>query len=151
MAAVVTEITDAVVAEIEGATLYHSPTVQRVYLPLYDRAKATGLHVYVLGLAQTITDGDRSSDAHTYQIKVAVYKAVDTDPASPGQVDVAEVDDLVSFTQEVIDLLRTNKRLSIYPDAVLVGISNDPLYDPGQLSEHHVFVSVMSLQYRLHR
>lgn len=144
MAAVLTDIANAVVAEIQAATLSQTPTVERVYVPVYDRASVSGLRVYVLATGQTITDANRAADDFEATIKVAIYK--DVNPAV-----IAEVDAMVAFVQEVLDLFRSNIHLTAYDSAALTDLANDPVYDPAQLDQHRVFVSVITLKYTLLR
>ncbi len=143
--AVLTDIADAVVAELEGATLSQTPTVERVFVPSYDRAKVSGLRIYVVATGQAISDFTRGSDEFDYTVRLGIYKPVTLAAMT------TECDAMVAFVEEVIDLFRSNDRLTSYADAALVGISNEPAYDPAQLDQHHVFVSLVTLTYRLVR
>lgn len=143
MPAALTNIAEAVKDELEAATLSKTFACERAYMPIYD-AKVAGLKVYVLTLGQQVENTTRFADQFTYQVKVAIYQKAKPD-------DVATLDGLVAFAEEVIDLLRSKKQLTNYAEASLAGIGNEPVYDPAQLNENHVFQTVITLDYRLLR
>lgn len=136
--AALTDIVDAVKAVLDEEELSQPFTTERVYIPLYDRTQTPGLKVFLLGLSQVMSDSTRNLDAFTYSLRVAIYCEVE--PTN------SEVDAMVHFTEEIIDLLRQHRQLNDH--AALIGISNDPVYDPAQLDSHHTFVSVVTAEYR---
>mgnify|MGYP000585233523 CR=1 FL=1 len=143
--ALLTTIADVVVDLINDEVGGSGVTVERVYLPLYDRKDEPGLKIFVVGLSQSVNEGNRSADLVSYQIRVAIYNEVDPQ-------DVDEVDLMVGFTESLMSVLRANHHLQIGTDAtaeLILPVENDPAYDPVQLDSHQTFVSVIALEYRV--
>lgn len=146
VSAEIIKIAEAVKTQLEAAaeTASQEYTVERVYLPTYSETKDTGCKIFVLGLAQAITSSTRASDSFVYNVKIAIYEKVDAKV-------VAEIDEMVLFTEQVIDLFRRNKKLAGYEQALLKDVLNEAVYDPSMLDEHNMFVSVITLGFELLR
>ena len=141
--AVITDIADAVVTELNGHTFSQPLTAVRYYRPVFDLAEMSALHVSVVPKAVAIERLNRSRHQEDYQVDVAVQKKVDA-------VDNATLDPLTALVQEVADFLR-GRRLAAYPGAVCVGVRNEPIYAPEHLDDLRQFTSVLTLTYRVVR
>ena len=140
---VITDIADAVVAELNGGTFSQTFTAKRYYRPVFDLAEMATLHVSVVPRGVTIERADRSRNQHDVQIDVAVQKKFSTG-------DAAELDPLMALVEEVADFFRM-RRLSTYPDAVWVKTENVPVYAQEHMEEFRQFTSVLTLTFRVVR
>jgi hypothetical protein len=145
--AAITTIAEAVTTLINGATLSQTVTAQRCYIPNYDIQTTPGLQIFVLATDQVIdiANGDRSSSADTYTLKLAIYKQL---TRTDGQIVTADMDAMIYFVQQVSDLLKAN---DIEGTGGLIATRNKPLYDPAQLDKNGTFLSVLEADYLLFR
>jgi hypothetical protein len=156
--ATITDIADAVVAEINGHTWVAAPptppeeeggdptpafTAQRHYRPRFDLKDMAALHVSVVPKGVTVDRLDRTRNQEDYQIDVAVQKKFE-------RGDAAELDPLMGLVQEVRDFFRL-RRLAEYPDALWVRTENVPVYAVEHLDELRQFTSVLTLTFRVVR
>ena len=72
--AVIIDIADAVVTELNGATLSLPLTAERHYRPIFDLKDMKTLHVTVVPKGVEVTPAGRSNNHYDYQIDVAVQK-----------------------------------------------------------------------------
>ena len=141
--AVITDIADAVVAELNGHTFSQPLAAVRHYRPLFDLAQMQDLHVTVVPKALAVERLDRTSHQEDYEIDVAVQRKVDA-------VDNTTLDPLTALVQEVADFLR-GRRLAALPAALCVAVRNEPIYAPEHLDELRQFTSVLTFTYRVVR
>ena len=141
--AVITDIADAVVAELNGGTFSQPFEAKRYYRPVFDLAEMSDLHVSVVPRGMTIERADRSRNQHDVQIDVAVQQKLRT-------ADNAELDALMALVEEIADFFRL-RRLAEYPDAVWVKTENVPVYAQEHLEEFRQFTSVLTLTFRVVR
>ena len=141
--AVITDIADAVVAEMNGHTFSQALTAVRYYRPVFDLAEMSALHVSVVPRGVTIERADRSRNQYDFAIDVAVQKKFEAG-------DAAELDPLMSLVEEIADFFRL-RRLTSYPDAIWVRTDNVPVYAPEHLEEFRQFTSVLTLTFRVVR
>lgn len=141
--AVITDIADAVVTELNGHTFSQAFTAVRHYRPLFNLADMQSLHVTVVPKAVSVERLDRTSHQEDYQVDVAVQKKVDA-------VDNTTLDPLTALVQEVADFLR-GRRLAGLPAAICVADRNEPIYAPEHLDDLRQFTSVLTFTYRVVR
>jgi len=141
--AVITQIADAVVEELNGHTFSQPLTAQRLYRPQFDLSEMKTLHVTVVPKALAINSLSRGSDSHEYQIDVAVQKKFETETAE-------ELDPLVGLVEEIADHFRT-PRLASLPSAVCVKVENKPVYAQEHFDEMRQFTSILTLTFRVAR
>src|SRR5688500_7611474 len=137
---VLNDIAEAVKDALNDATLSQQFTAERVYIPVFKTEEmGDELKLFVLGLAQkaAIAEGYRGAHDWNYEVRIAVYKRVDRE-------DTQALDAMSSFVEEVIDLMRTTKK-RVTDQASWVGVANEPVWDPAQLEQHGVYVSVIRL------
>jgi len=138
--ATITDIADAVVADLNGHTFSQSLTAVRYYRPVFDLGEMQTLHVSVVPKGVTIERADRSRNQYDFAIDVAVQKKFESG-------DAAELDPLMSLVEEIADFFRL-RRLASYPDAIWVRTDNVPVYAPEHLEEFRQFTSVLTLTFR---
>ncbi len=141
--AVITDIADAVVAELNAATFSQPVTAERHYLPQFDLQEMQTLHITVVPKTVVLATSDRARGQGDYSIDVAVQRKFETG-------DNAELDVLTGLTEEIADHFR-RKRLASYPDVAWLKTEQTVLYAPEHINELRQFTSVLTLTYRLLR
>jgi hypothetical protein len=141
-------IADAMVALLNIATLSQPFTAKRYYLPEFDLKEMDTLHVSVVPAELDEEIADRSRDRSEYKIHVAVQKRV-AKQVAPG-IDADAMDALMLLVEEIDDLFR-HKVLAGYEQAHWMKTENKPIYDPKQLKENGLFVSLLQFTFRVVR
>lgn len=141
--AVIAQIADAVVAELNATTFSQPFEAKRAYLPRFDLAEMKDLHVTVVPKAVQILPGTRVHNQHDYQIDVAVQKKLTT-------ADNDEIDGLMGLVDEIADRFRL-KRLGSLPAAAWVKTENEPVYAQEHLDQLRQFTSVVTFTFRVMR
>jgi len=140
--AVVIDIADAVVAELNKTSFSQPVVAERHYHPRFDLSEMANLKVSVVPRSLTSSKLDRSSDSFDYQIDVAIQKRTDTNPVL--------LDAMMTLVEEIADHFRT-KPLSGYPQARCIEVKNEPIYALEHLDELRQFTSVITLTFRVWR
>ncbi len=141
--AVITDIADAVVAEINAGSFSQPVGAQRAYLPEFELAEMQNLQVTVVPKSVTTLPGGRAHNQHDYAIDVAVQQKLQT-------TGEAEIDDLLTLVDEIADHFRF-KRLESYPNAVWLKTANEPVYAQEHLHEMRQFTSILTFTFRVMR
>ena len=141
--AVITDIADAVVAELNATSFSQAFTAERAYLPVFELADLKNVRVTVVPKGVSITPGNRSNNQHDCAIDVAVQKKLDA-------ADNAEIDALVSLVDEIGDHFRF-RRLDSYPNAVWTRTENEPVYSQEHLDQFRQFTGLLTLTFRVMR
>ena len=141
--AVITDIVDAVVAEVNAGSFSQPVNAQRAYLPEFELAQMQNLQVTVVPKSVTTLPGGRAHNQHDYAIDVAVQQKLQT-------TDDAEIDDLLTLVDEIADHFRF-KRLDSYPGAVWLKTANEPVYAQEHLHEMRQFTSILTFTFRVMR
>ncbi|HID23431.1 MAG TPA: hypothetical protein EYP14_13680 [Planctomycetaceae bacterium] len=140
--AVILNIADAVVAELNAGTFSQPVTAVRHYQPKFELSEMAALHVSVVPRSLVSRSLDHSRESFDYQIDVAVQQKTDMSTAS--------LDGLMGLVEEIADHFRT-KPLAGYPDARVTEVKNEPVYAPEHLEELRQFTSVITLTFRVWR
>lgn len=110
----------------------------RAYVPQYNLQDMNVLHVTVVPRSSTVTVSDRRHLLIVdYSIDVAVQKRVPN-------LDNTEFDGLLGLVEEIGTYLLT----APVENFTVIGMPNDPIYDPSSAAEFRQFTSVLSMQYR---
>ena len=141
--AVITDIADAVAAEINAGSFSQPVSALRAYLPEFELAEMQNLQVTVVPKSVTTLPGGRAHNQHDYAIDVAVQQKLQT-------TDDAEIDDLLTLVDEIADHFRF-KRLGSYSGAVWLKTSNEPVYAQEHLHEMRQFTSILTFTFRVMR
>lgn len=138
-------IAEGVKTLLADATLSQSFTVDRAYAFPLQRETLDGIKIVVAGGAEKIdlfgTNTTRAYCEHQYTVSVGIYAPATFD-------DLSGLDALSDFRQEVIDLIKSNRTVG---GASLIDVSNAPVYDPTTLEKEGVYLSVITIVYRLLR
>lgn len=141
--AVVTQIADAVVAELNGGSFGQPLVAQRAYVPVFDLGEMADLHVTVVPKAASAERMDRSNRQFDYSIDVAVQKKLSLD----GNV---ESDALMLLVERIGDYF-FGRRPATFNQAICTKVDNDPIYSPEHWREMRQFTSVLTLVFRVMR
>jgi hypothetical protein len=137
--ALLINIADAVVAELNAAELSQTFTVKVNLKPEFELKDLKSLKVTVVPKSLKFSGATRQESAKEVQIDIGVQKkTADSD-------QLAELLQLVEELAGVFD----RKRLTGFPKAVCIGIENDPVYDPEHLRQYRQFTSVVTLKFRV--
>ena len=141
--AVLVDIADAVVAELNGHTFSQPFEAARHYRPQFDLAQMQSLHVSVVPKGVTSEIQSRARTQNDYQVDVAVQKKIGEE---------ADLDSLMALVEEIADHVRF-KRLTLAGggEAVWMRTENQPVYAPEHLDELRQFTSVLVLTFRVVR
>lgn len=133
-------IADAIVTELQAASLSQAATIQRRYLPEYSLRDLADTCVTVVPTEATITAAGRTANYHDFSVDVAVQRRVEAG-------DIEALDDLMQLTEEISDALRL-KRLAGYPNAAWLRSEVKATFAQEHLNEHQVFTSVLTVTFR---
>ncbi|MBL8812297.1 MAG: hypothetical protein JNM43_19190 [Planctomycetaceae bacterium] len=139
---VVSDVADAIVAELNAATLSQPVSAVRAYLPQYKLSEMQALHVTVVPKGLVVANPDRSRSQSDYSFDVAVQKKY-------GSGSNEELDALVQLVQDIILLFRTKQRLDSFPNAFWLKTEVPVLYAPEHMEQLRQFTSVLTLTYRV--
>lgn len=134
-------IADAVVAQLNSATLSQPVEAKRLYVPSFDLPDMKSLHVTVVPRELHVRTLDRRRNLYEAEIDLAVQKKF-----SMG--DAAEIDPLVELVEEIADVFRL-QRLSSFPGAIWAGTEHRLLYSQEHWDQMNQFTSLLSLTFRL--
>lgn len=139
----ITDIADAVAAEINALDTPPLGAVRYARVPEFALADMKTLHVTVVPKGWESQLASRSSSQFEYQIDVGVQKKWLTG-------DNAELDGLLALVERIADHFRA-KRLTTMPAAMWVKAENTPLYSPEHMKDLRQFTSVLTLTFQVVR
>ena len=134
------QIADAVVTELNAATLSQPFTAHRFYLPLFDLGEMKDLHVSVVPKSVTVQPAGRTLLQHDYSIDVAVQKKAAPDDTSTIDVLMVLVEEIAAFFK-----LRSLEGLP----GTWVKTEHAPVYSPEHMEQYRQFTSVITLTFRV--
>lgn len=137
----ITQVADAVVAELDVTTFSQPITAIRSYLPRVELADLKTLKVTVVPSSVTVAAASRSQTQRDVAIDVAVQKKL-------GQEQNVSLDPLLALAEEVAEHFRA-KRLDSFPGALCVKTEFKPIYAPEHIEQLRTFTSVLTLTFRV--
>jgi len=137
--ALIADIADAVVAELNAGSFSVPLTAERLYRPDFELPDMKDLHVSVVPHGLEMSTAGRALSQHDVQIDLAVQKKLDA-------ADNAEIDALMGLVDELAEFLRTKRQ---FGDAVWVRTENSPVYSQEHLGELRQFTSVLTATLRV--
>jgi hypothetical protein len=144
---VITDIADALVAELNGAAATLIPggfVAERHYRPVFDLKELNTLRVSVVPRSTVISPIHRGSNQHDVQIDVAVQQKI-------ADLDNAAVDMLMVLVERIGDVFR-HRRLGGLPGAaVWTKTENKPIFSAEHLEQYRTFTSVITFTFRVAR
>jgi len=146
-----TDIADAVVAQLNDASLSQDFTAVRKHRPQKKRADAATLAVTVIPFGWTMqSHADRSRTQDDYTIDVVVQKSVS--PTAAGEHDEDALDELDTLFEEIAQHLKSNRRPPTYATASWIRSETLPESEAGYVREHlehaHEYVGILRTTYR---
>ena len=141
--AVITDIAEAVVVQLNAGTFSQSFTAERAFLPVFELSDLKNVRVTVVPKGLLIIPGGRSHNQHDYAIDVAVQKKLDV-------ADNAEIDPLMTLVDEIADFFRL-KRLESYPNAIWLKTENEPVFSQEHLDQMRQFTGLLTFTFRVMR
>ena len=141
--ALIIDIADALVAELNGAAFGMPFTATRVYVPRFDLEEMGTLRVTVVPKGVDISTASRSGHQHDYRVDVGVQRKFETG-------DAAELDPLMDLVEEIADHFR-GAVLGTDPEAACIGVENGPIYAQEHMREGRLFTSILTLTFRVWR
>ena len=141
--ALVTDIADAIVAELNAApagSFTPAFTAARRVLPAFELAELAVLRVTVVPKSVEISGAMRSASLVDCQVDIGVQQKLGTD------LDT-EVATLCGLVEQIAAYLR-RRPLAGTPHAAWVRTQNEPVYVPDHLAHQRTFTSVLTLTYR---
>lgn len=138
---VITDVADAVVAELNAATFSQSFTAKRHYQPRYELADLQTLHVTVIPSGLTTQLLGRGQSQREVAIDIAVQKKLD-------QEQNADVDPLMALAEEIAEHFR-GRRLTDFPNAIWSKTEHRAIYATEHLQQYRQFTSVMTLTFKV--
>lgn len=134
-----TDLADAIAAEINTNDLLGAGVnAVRAYVPVYDASRTADLKAFVVPIGVELTTETRALDRHKYVVSTAIYQRT-------GAVGgTSTLDPLMALVEGLVDHFRA---LRIVDDKVLVGIGNQPVFDPEAIEKSGVFCSVVQMTF----
>ena len=139
----VLNVADAVVAQLNTATLSQPVVAERLYVPNFDLQDMQDLRVTVVPRELHVRSLDRGRNNYEAEIDLAVQKKFK-------KGDAAEIDPLVAFVEEIADLFRL-KRLASFPGAIWSRTDHQVLYSQEHWDQLRQFTSLLTLSFRVMR
>jgi hypothetical protein len=143
--AVLVDIADAIVAELNGHAFSKPFTALRSYRPLFEREEMKDLHVTVVPAGFTLELAGRNQSQTDYVVEVGVQHAPET-------FDTAAMDALMGLVEEIVAFFKF-RRLVAYPSAVCMKAALATGCERGYAAEHvdqlQQFTSVLALTFRV--
>ncbi|MCX5683759.1 MAG: hypothetical protein NT049_08750 [Planctomycetota bacterium] len=144
--AVLADISDAVVAALNGHTFSMPFTAARSYRPVYTREEMKDLHVTVVPGGYAMENLGRGQVQEDYTVEIAVQQA----PETMGNV---ALDSLVGLVEEIRDFFLANRRMAAMPSVICMkaafAAGSDRGYAPEHLDQLQQFTSILALTFRV--
>lgn len=139
-------IADALVAALNGQNFIAEFAAVRTYLPSWSIEDLDTLRVTVCPKTSLRESHTRAADSCHYDIDIAVQKHL---AGSTGSAEEkADADALMNLVDQIESFVSQRTLLVVeIARAVPVKVVNVPIYDPGQLREHRVLTSLLTVTY----
>jgi len=133
---IVNDIADAIVAKLNAD--FRGPWAQavRTYQPSYKLEELATCRCTVIPRAVKITNASRTSQNWDCSFDIGVQQKISTD---------VNCDDLMIVVEQIV---KAFTRVDL-GNAVFIEIANDPAFIPEKLDEQRVFMSVVTVTYRV--
>jgi len=146
-----TDIADAVVAQLNEASLSHDFTAVRKHQPQKKRSDAGTLAVTVIPFGWTMqSHADRSRTQDDYTVDVVVQKSIA--PTAAGEHDEDALDEMDALVEEIAGHLKDNRRPGTYSTACWIRLETLPEAESGYVRSHletsHEYVGIVRATYR---
>ncbi|NIA06914.1 MAG: hypothetical protein GWP14_04615 [Actinobacteria bacterium] len=139
--AIIIDIAEAVKEELNGGTFSQAFTAERHYQPVFELKDMKTLHVTVVPKEIEMQLATRNTSQHDCGVDVAIQKKLES-------VDLAEIDELMGFVEEIIAFISRRKLASV-PGALWIKTANEPIYAAEHMEQFRQFTSILTLTYRV--
>jgi hypothetical protein len=139
----ITQVADAVVADLNAASFSQPFTATRAYVARFELPDLKTLTVTVVPSSASVTAAARGPAQQDVAIDVAVQQKL-------ADEQNATLDPLLVLAEEIAEHFR-GRRLSTFPDAVWSRTEFTALYAPEHLEQLRTFTSVVTLTFRIIR
>ena len=139
MICTITELTNAVVAELNAESWSQDVIVHKHYRPRYDSTTLSNIFLTVVPRSYTIDSSSRTHVGCSYVIDLAIQKKLSEESNE-------ELDELISLVEEIANYFR-DRRLAAMPNALCTKIENEPIYALEHLDEIRCFTSIITLTF----
>lgn len=143
MKPLVSQLADALVVELNNATFTPAVVAQRIYRPVHSLPQLDEIKLLVVPRSFATSATDRGADQLELQVDVGVRRRVRPD-------EDEDIDQMLSLLDQVSEWLN-RRQLVQMPAARFLGLLAEPIYDPEDLDNRHVFTGVLTATYRLLR
>ena len=137
----ITQVAEAVFAELNAATFSQPFTAVRSYLPRSDLADLKTLKVTVVPSGLTVVTASRGQTQQDVAIDVAVQQKLSGE-------NNEDLDPLLALAEEMAAHFR-GKRLITFADAMWVKTEFKTIYAPDHIDQLRTFTSVVTLTFRV--
>lgn len=139
--ALIVEIADAVVDELNAGSFEADFTAARDYRPRFTPADLKELRVTVVPRALSVEAESRARQCVDATIDIAIQRRLDSETTE-------EIDPLMELVDQIVAFWKL-RRPSSLSQALCVEVANEPIYAVEHLDQLRVFTSVVSLTFRL--
>jgi hypothetical protein len=137
------KVADAVAATLNAAFSATFTAVVRP-VPMFRVEDLTDLKVSVAPMSMETDMSARLADGNDVMVGVGVQQRIGE------SADAARCDVLAKICEDILDFMHTDRRaLTGYAAAKVIEGTIDPVLDPTIFREHHVFLGVVNLTYRI--
>lgn len=139
MPAVIVQIADAIVADLNDHDFSLEFTAERTYMPRYKTEDLEQVQVSVVPKDDVGQRASRAQWQQDYKIDLAVQQKL-------GDDEKTQMDALILLGQELSDYFKEHNPTGNL--AVLTECSYAPLFDPEHLEKHKTLTTVLNLTFR---
>jgi len=139
MPAVIVQIADAIVADLNDQDFSLEFTAERTYLPRYKTEDLEQVRVSVVPKDDVGQRASRAQWQQDYKIDLAIQQKL-------GDDEQAQMDALILLGQELADYFKEQNLAGNL--AVLTECGYAPLFDPEHLEKHKTLTTVLNLTFR---
>jgi len=138
MAILISEIPDAVAAELAFGAFSKAFTAERAFVPAFIAEDLADLRVVVAPNSIKTTLASRGSNTTEAVVDIGVLKRVEN--------DLSQVEELIGLVDEIRAFLN-RRALGAMPLAIWKAEEVNPIYSTDELKNNRVFVSVIRITY----
>ncbi len=139
MPAAITQLADAIVADLNDHTFSQAFQAQRTYLPHWKLEELSTIRVSVVPKDDVGERASRTQWQEDYQVDVAIQQKL-------GANESEQMDALILLGQELADFFKSRNPTGNL--ATLIAVAFAPLFDPDHLENHKTLTTVINLTFR---
>jgi hypothetical protein len=136
----ITDITDALVGELNAGIWSQTFTAAANYRPRWTAADLATLRVTVSPRSLAISPSSRGGDQREFVVDVALQQKLDSD-------DDEDIPGLIRLADEIVRYF-VGDRLTGLTDVACIAGTNEPIYSVEHLDQLLVFTSLITLTFR---